>query len=98
MRYLIALFFPPLAVLTCGRPISLIFNLFFFALAWGFLFAAVGLFSVPFGVVLAIFVAPLGVAFWVLAVLQALFVVSNYASDLKEREWVAAMERPVPPV
>ena len=34
MRYLIAILFPPLAVLLCGKPIQFILNIFLTLLFW----------------------------------------------------------------
>jgi len=94
MRYLFAVFVPPLAILSCGKSIAFIVNLIVFALAWAFFFAAVGLMGIPFGVIVAILVAPLGVAFWLLSVFHAMFVVANYADDRRQRELPAGIERP----
>ena len=93
MRYLVALFLPPLAILSCGKPISSVFNLIFFALAWAFLFAVVGLFSIPFGFIAGFLIVPLGVAFWILAVVHAHLVVMDYTRERQGRELLETMER-----
>lgn len=93
MRYLLALFAPPLALLSCGMVFSFVFNLIFFAIAWAFLFAAVGLFSIPLGFVAAFFLLPLAVIFWFISVFHAILAVGNYAEERRDREMLITVER-----
>jgi uncharacterized membrane protein YqaE (UPF0057 family) len=86
VRYLLAIFLPPAAVLSCGKTVPSIVNLFLFALAWGFFFAAVGVFSIPFGAIAAFVLIPPGVLFWCIAVLHAWVVVGDRALDERLRE------------
>ena len=62
MRYLLALLLPPLAVLSCGKPIQTIISI------------------------------PLTILFWVPGVVHALFVVSSYQADQRNRELISAIK------
>jgi hypothetical protein len=86
MRFLFAFFVPPLAILSCGKIISFVFNLIAFVLAWAFFFAAVGLFVIPFGVIAAFLLIPLGAVFWILSVVHAMFAVADYENGRRHRE------------
>lgn len=66
MRYLIAIFLPPLAVLLCGKPFQAIINFF------------------------------LLFAFWIPAVIHALFVVQSHKADRRNQELIAAMQNTRP--
>ena len=67
---LLAIFFPPLAIFLCGKPIQGLVNLFIYLAAW-------------FGLVL--FVIP-GVIAWAIACAHACYVVQNSKADKRTQK------------
>ena len=79
MIYLIAIFCSPLALLLAGKPISAIFNLILYLL------------SIVCWVTIIFFHA--GFVLWVLALLHAVFAISDARADRRARRVMEASRR-----
>lgn len=81
MIYLVAILFPPLALLIYGKIFQAIFNL----LIW--LFAAI---TIPFAI-LPVITLGLSIMIWGVAVVHAILVVNSAKQDARAREVADAM-------
>jgi len=81
MIYLIAILFPPLALLIYGKIFQAIFNL---------LLLLLGLISIPIAI-LPVFTLGLPIILWGIAVLHAILAVNSAKQDARAKEIADAM-------
>jgi hypothetical protein len=85
MRYLLALILPPVAILSCGKPVSFLLNGIVYAFAWVFLVSGMFLAVVPFFGLGTLVPLPLAGLLWVLSALHGVLVVTAHVNEQRLR-------------
>jgi hypothetical protein len=85
MRYLLALILPPVAILSCGKPVSFLLNGIVYAFAWAFLVTGMFLPVVPFFGLGTLVPLPLAAVLWVLSALHGVLVVTAHVNEQRQR-------------